>query len=259
MTSAPQAAQRIVVAFDPHAPQRAALDLGVRLAMARAQVLHALYVEDLEALNLGEFAWVREIATATADTRPMRRQAVERHYRSRGAEAQALFAAAASRASGARFETVRGRLLDELKRFGAEAAGVLIDWPKAGLSVHLRGSGLLRALLELRAPVVGLVASPPPEASRVLVVPRGQASGLVAELAALLGAPSRGGPPEGSPPRVAAPLACEGHRPTADALIERLRRERAGTLLLERGATDDDAALLAELLRRWSGSLLIVQ
>ena len=240
------APRRLVVAFDPYAPDRAALQLARQLAATDSQPLLALYVEETEALILGSFPWAREIATATAESRPLQREAIERSLSSRAAEARALFEATAAGAADATFERVRGRLAEELKRIAADATGVFMDWLPASRRSRPWAETIVRTLLELPAPLVGLVG-PPASTSMSIVVAVGDDPARARDLAARLAAPGH-----------ARITVMQGH-PSAAAIIARARAERAGAVLVQRSATGIGESMLAELALEWSGSLLLLR
>ena len=240
-------ARRIVVAFDPYMPDRTALRLAQRLALLGAQSLHALYVEETEALTLGSFPWAREIATATAESRPLHREAVERGLSGRAAEARTLFEAAAAGLAEARFERVRGRLAEELKRTAADAAGVLLEWPPASRASRTSAATIVRTLLELQAPLVGLVGPRGVTSASVVVVASDERAAAARELAERLAAPAH------------ARITQLQDATSAAAIIARARAVLAGTVVVQRSARDEEDLMLADLALEWPGSLLLLR
>jgi hypothetical protein len=123
----------------------------------------------------------------------------------------------------------------------------------------LAGRGLARRTDALEPPAVtGMIAHRRASGARVLAVLRPDrlaAAGGAAPLpgAALLQATVQ------ALGLAAPPASISGRGLSSDALLPRLRRANIGTLLLERGATDDDRALVRELLRAWPGSLLTLR
>jgi hypothetical protein len=249
---------RVVVAFDPQRPDAAALELAVPLAHALAQALYVLYVEDIDALSLAAFGCVAAVCTATGEARPVSRESVERDYRRLERQARAAFDSAALGAGPAEFASVRGRLADELRRVGDDAVAVLIGRPETALAGRGLAPGVLDALLDLPVAVTGMIARRRASGAGVLAVLRPDrlaAAGGAAPLpgAALLQATVQ------ALGLAAPPASISGRGLSSDALLPRLRRANIGTLLLERGATDDDRALVRELLRAWPGSLLTLR
>ncbi|HVN42730.1 MAG TPA: hypothetical protein VMT50_08080 [Steroidobacteraceae bacterium] len=247
-TSAPGLSSRVVVTFDPNAPDNAALELALRLAPGgQVAGLLGLYVEETDALTLGEFPWAREIATATAESRPLDTASVERHYRQRSAAARALFEAALGGTAGARFESVRGHLPEALTRLARDAAGVLMDWPAASRRSRPRATSVVEALLQLPAPLVGLIEPRAFGSATILIVageePSDGARALARQLAGSTNSRIR---------MAGGPL-------TAAAIMARGRLEAAGTLLVRRKAAGGDESMLAELALDWPGSLLLLR
>jgi len=248
---------RIVVAFDPHRPDAAALELAVPLARSLAQALYALYVEDVDTLSLAAFGCVVGVCAATGEARPVSRESLERDFRRLERQARAAFEAAAAGAGRAEFATVRGRLAEELRRACDDAAAVLITRPETGLATSTSASGVLDALLALPVGVAGMISARRARATGVLAVLRPErfaagGSGLLPE-APLLQATLR------ALGAATHPVSISGRALDRDTLLRRLRAGNVGTLLLERGATGDDRALLRELLGAWPGSLLTLQ
>lgn len=258
MNAAQSRARRIVVAFDPQRPDAAPLEFGVPLAHALAQRLYALYVEDLDTLSLGAFGCVTTICAATGEARLMSRESVERDFRRLAAEARAAFATAAARTGRAEFAAVRGRLAEELRRASGDAAAVLVGRPRTGLASRSLAAGLLDTLLALPVAVTGMVASHRGSASRVLAVLRSERLAVAGGVERLLDAPL--------PQAVLRSLGAArpmvrtgGVGLRSDALLRELRRGDVGTIVLERGASADDRALIRELLAAWPGSVLSLQ
>lgn len=247
MSTPVPAVDRIVVAFDSYCPAGAALELALQLAGPVAQSVHALYVEESDALTLGAFPWAREVALATAESRPVLQEVLEREFSSRAAAAQALFNAMAAGTRSASFERVRGHMAEELRRTATNAAGILLDWPPARRRSRSWARMVARTLLELRAPFVGLVEAGKVRASALLIVRSQQGSGRAHDLACRL---MRG--------EAAQTTEFRG-QVTAAAVLERARQVQAGALLVEQDAAADAEALLAELASRWSGSLLLLR
>jgi hypothetical protein len=247
MSGAPTCADRLVVAFDPYSPAAAALQLALLLTQERPQSLHALYVEDTDALRLGAFPWAREILLATAEARPVLPESLEQDYRSRAAAARALFDSTVSGAVGARFERVRGRLADELRRFAMDAATVFMDWPPARLRGSSWATTVVRTLLDLPAPLVGLVDAQRSAGQALLVVQDSGQPGPAQELAERLAAPEH------------ARVELLTGRVTAAMVAARAREERAGTVLVELATITDGERLVGDLAARWPGSLLVVR
>lgn len=247
MSTRPRGTARVVVAFDPYLPGRAALQLALRLGSPGTSSLHAVYVEETDPLTLGAFPWAREVRTATAEAQPLRFETIERIYRRRAAEARALFDAVATGISEARFEQVRGSMVEQLRRIAADAAGVLLDWPSAGRSSRQQAATVVRALLDLPAPLLGLVRPPGAATTSVMIVCAGNAAGPARELAERFVASAR------------ARITVLRDPVSATSIIERARAERADTLLLQRGGAMDNAHLLADLALAWAGSLLLLR
>lgn len=247
---------RIVVAFDPHRPDAAALELGVPLARSLAQALYALYVEDVDTLSLAAFGCVAGVCAATGEARPLSRESLERDFRRLGRQARAAFDAAVAGAGRAEFAAVRGRLAEELRRACGDAAAVLITRPETGLATSTVAASVLDTLLALPVGVAGMISGR-----------RAQGAGVLAVLRPERFAAGGGALPE--PPLMQAtlralgaathPISISGQGLDRDSLLRRLRAGNVRTLLLERGATHDDRALLRELLGAWSGSLLTLR
>lgn len=246
MSARPRDGRRIVAAFDPYAPGAEVLRLALRLRAEEPQRLHALYVEEVEALALGSLPWAREVTLATGQAGPVRAAALEREVRQRAAAARALFESVASGLAGAQFEQVRGRLARELVRLANDASAVLLDWPTGARRSQSWARAVTRALLEASTPLVGLVAAGS-AAAGILVVQAGTAAGRGQETARLLAAASRA--------RVALQ---QGPVPLA-RVLERAHLEHAGTLLIERGGIDAADEFLVELALRWPGSLFLLR
>ena len=104
MSAAAPLARRLVAVFDPYAPDAAVLDMALRLGAPSRVTLHALFVEETEAMTLGSLPWAREVTLATGEARPLRATAVERELQRSAASARALFEAVAPGLAGARFE-----------------------------------------------------------------------------------------------------------------------------------------------------------
>jgi len=245
MSRPPQDLSQVVVTFDPLAPAPMALQVALRVVAAEATRLHALYVEDRDALALSAFPWATEITLGTAEARPLVTHAVERAYASGRASARALFDAAAGSMANARFETVRGRLADELVRLGDRAAGILVDWPRGDHRPGYGAARLIRTLLGLQVPYVGLI-DPRSAGTATLVIP-GQTppSGAVRSLIEAVASPS-------------GVRTVQLHSPaTTQSIIALARVQRAGTLLIQRSAVAGDEDLLARLALKWVGSFLV--
>jgi|GEM_PF-2825224 len=245
MSAAAPLARRLVAVFDPYAPDAAVLDMALRLGAPSRVTLHALFVEETEAMTLGSLPWAREVTLATGEARPLRATAVERELQRSAASARALFEAVAPGLAGARFELVRGRLAAELARVAADASAVLLGWPPAPRRSRAWARTVTTALVALRVPIVGLVASRT-DPSGLLVLEAGTRPGPGRALARRLS--------PGQPRRIALQ-----HGPfSARSLLERARRESLGTLLIEREALEAADELICELALRWSGSILVV-
>lgn len=237
-------AGRLVVVFDPFHPDSAALRCALRLASAAT--VHALFVEEIDALALGAFPWAREVALATAESRPLQSGTIEQGLQGRARTARALFdAELAGLAPGATFERVRGRLEQELRRASADATAVLLDWPAAGRRSGPWAISVVRTLLDLPMPLVGLVQPQRLEATSVALITAGPESASARELAERLAAPA--GARITRLPRLS----------SAEAILRAARAERADTLVVLRDAAIGSEALLAELALRWPGSLLM--
>jgi hypothetical protein len=246
MTERTPVAGRLVVVFDPFHPDSAALRWALRLASAAT--VHALFVEESDALALGAFPWAREVALATAEARPLQAGTIEQGLQGRARTARALFdAALAGLAPGATFERVRGRLEAELRRASADATAVLLDWPASGRTSGPWAASVVRTLLDLPMSLVGLVQPQGAEVTSVALVAVGteavSARGLTQRLAAPAGARITRLPSSSS----------------AEAILRSARAERADTLLVLRDAASASESLLAELALRWPGSLLVVR
>lgn len=245
MSAAAPLPRRVVAVFDPYAPDPSVLQLALRLGPTAQSPLHALFVEEPDALVLGSLPWAREVALATGETRPLKTAAVERALQGSAASARALFDSLTQRIAGARFELVRGRLTAELERVAADASAVLLGWPPALRRSRAWARTVTSALVALPVPIVGLVASRA-DSSGTLVLEAAARPGAARELARRLSpGPSR---------RIAVQ-----HGPvSAGALLERARRESVGTLVIEHAVLEARDELLGELALHWSGSVLVV-
>lgn len=258
MNAAQPGAGRIVVAFDPQRPEAAPLEFAAPLARALAQGLYALYVEDLDTLSLGAFGCVTTICMATGEARLMSRESVERDFRRLVREARAAFASAAAGTGRAEFVAVRGRLAEELRRASGGAEAVLVGRPQTWLAARSLAAGLLDTLLTLPVSVTGIIAGRRGCASRVLAVVRSERLAAAGGVERLVGAPL----PQAMLRSLGATrsmIRMGGAGLRSEALLRELRRGDVGTILLERGATADDRALIRELLEAWPGSVLTLQ
>lgn len=247
---------RIVVAFDPQRPDPAPLRLALPIARSLAQALVALYVADEDTLALGEFGCLATVCAATGSTRPLSREFLEREFRRLEREARATFQSLAGDAL-AEFATARGRLSDELRRAGERAAVVLLGRPAGVAADRAAAAREIATLLELPVGLAGLVASPQARAAGVLMVlrpsrlatrgPGAHDSPLLAAARAALG------------PAGECAHRVSGAEVTVAGLLQSLRMQRIGTVLLERGAVADERALVAGLLAAWPGSLLTLR
>jgi hypothetical protein len=237
---------RLVVVFDPFHPDSGALRWALRLASAAA--VHALYVEEIDALALGAFPWAREVALATAEAQPLQARTIEQGFRMRAREARTLFdAALAGLGPRATFERVRGRLEQELRRATVDATAVLLDWPAAGRTSGPWAASVVRTLLDLPTSLVGLVQQRGATATSVAVVTAGTESLPANELAARLADPA------------GARVTHLRGLSSAPAILHAAHAARADALVVLRGATAGGEAMLAELALRWPGSLLLLR
>jgi hypothetical protein len=135
---------------------------------------------------------------------------------------------------------------------------VLVGRPQSGLASRSLAAGLLDTLLALPVAVTGMVAGRRGSASGVLAVLRSERLAAAGGAETLLDAPLAQAVLRslGSTRPV---LRTGGAGLRSDVLLRELRRGNVGTLVLERGASTDDRALIRELLASWPGSVLTLQ
>jgi len=114
--------RRIVVAIDTGPPGKAALRAAAELAARLQAELLALYVEDVDLLNLAALPFAREIGFPSAAHRELDVEAVERLLRLHAEEARRTVEEFAARTPLKwSFQVTRGEFAEELLAAAAEA------------------------------------------------------------------------------------------------------------------------------------------
>lgn len=277
---APRVIRRIVVALDASPDSLAALEASAELAAALSAELIGLYVEDVNVLRLVGRSHATEIDLFSGRSRRIGRRDLERQLRIQAARARRTLERLAEQRSVAwSFRTARGRVTAELLGAGA-------DLITLGVRGHSPGRGpgsTVQSLLEAAHAPVLLTRRGVALGQSVHVVDDGTAAAERAvEIAAGM-ARKRGLPlavlktvarePEAAEERTAAeperPVASEAPEPPsrlrivtrwlpsadAEAILETLRHDRSGLLVLPRSATPADLRLL---LRRVQCPVLVV-
>jgi nucleotide-binding universal stress UspA family protein len=145
-----QAIRRILLALDSSTPRPEMLDQAVRLARRLNAELNALFIEDVNLLNLTELPFVRHTNLFSRVAEPVDRAAMESRLRVQATRARRALETAALQA-GLRwtFRTVRGRVIDEVIAAATEQDLLLVGWTRratdpsylAGVRWHRRESG----------------------------------------------------------------------------------------------------------------------
>jgi hypothetical protein len=106
---------RVLVALAAAAPNRAALETGIRLAAAVGARLEGLFVEDTNLVRLAALPFASELSALTAAHRTLPPADIERAFRVEAAHLERLLAQSATRARIEwSFQVTRGHLLVEV-------------------------------------------------------------------------------------------------------------------------------------------------
>ena len=146
--------ERIVLAFDAHPPEEAALEAAAALASALNAELSGIYVEDTNLVRLAALPFIRELGVTSALPRAISAADVERALRLQAAQhreqLEALAAAFNLRWS---FEVVRGQVFaavlehtrePDVVVFGKAAHGVTARSVTLAALGHALGGGVAR-------------------------------------------------------------------------------------------------------------------
>jgi len=176
--------RRIVVGLEAAPRSRTALRAAAEIAARTESELLALFVEDVNLLQLAGLPFAREVGFPSAVTRAIDTVAMERSLRALAREAERSLAEIA-RGTPLRwsYRVTRGALMSELLATATETdlvvAGATAGWTPRRLAASARASVLLvEELLRPGAPVVAACSS---------ALPPAQAARLLQELTAMLG------------------------------------------------------------------------
>ncbi len=137
--------RRVLLALDSSTPTHLALAEAVRLARRLDAELTALFVEDVNLLNIAELPFARHINLLSGGSEPVDRAAMEARLRARASQMRQALAAVAEQA-GLRwsFRTVRGRVADAVIAAAGDQDLLLIGWTARGVEPRRRAPVRLR-------------------------------------------------------------------------------------------------------------------
>lgn len=142
--------RRILLALDSSSPRPEMLAEAARLARRLNAELNALFIEDVNLLNLAELPFARHTNLFSRVAEPVDRAAMESRLRVQAARMRQAVETAALQA-GLRwtFRTVRGRIVEEIIAAAADQDLLLVGWTRrtmdpsylAGVRWHRREAG----------------------------------------------------------------------------------------------------------------------
>lgn len=145
-----RAIRRILLALDSSSPRPEMLAEAARLARRLNAELNALFIEDVNLLNLAELPFARHTNLFSRVAEPVDRAAMESRLRVQAARMRQAVETAALQA-GLRwtFRTVRGRIVEEVIAAAADQDLLLVGWTRramdpsyvAGVRWHRREAG----------------------------------------------------------------------------------------------------------------------
>lgn len=144
----------VVVALGGAAREDYTIDLARGLAASDAPELLGLFVEDAELLEHARSRWAREILL-TGEERGLDRGSLERQLRSQASQARTRFETATTRLGlRHRFEVARGNVLAEMLRRAAAAEALVVSLRQVLGSSGVWPRGFARQFVEARLPRV---------------------------------------------------------------------------------------------------------
>lgn len=280
MNAPASGASLVVVALDAVEREDYAIELACTLSHARAPELLGLFVESTELLAHARSRWAREFLLSGSE-RALDERALERQLRSQAARVRARFEATTARLGVRhRFEIARGGLFTEPVKRAAAAEVLVVSLARAvagGFSV----SGFLRELRETHVPKILFARQGWLTGQSIAVVvdeatPATQAAiEAAARVARRSGSPVTAlvpAGPEGANDEVEQHIARALARHGVEAshvirlsgadtarIIQAARACRARLLVMPAPEEAGDAAAIDELLRRFSGALMLVR
>lgn len=163
--------RRVLVLLDSHTPQETAVDAVASISAGKRAEMLGLFVEDIRLVDLAKLPCAREIAADAAEVRSLNLEHIEQQFRSQGRRLRAQFEAAARRVRIRHsFQVVRGKIPEEVIRFGAGYDALVINHSRNLIRAESHARQMIQALISEGPETLVFVQERWPSGRNVLVL-----------------------------------------------------------------------------------------